>query len=66
MMYNIVTDFSPARTLFIDAGLVAALVKVCKSIDSEATLSVIGRILRELSLQVDAVRVLISGTISQR
>ncbi len=62
-MYNIVTDYSPARVQFIEAGLVAALVKVCKSIDSEATLAVIGRILRELSLQVDCVRVLISGNI---
>jgi hypothetical protein len=61
-LYNIVTDYVPARSKFIENNTVAALVKVCKSIDSEQTLSVIGRILRELCQHTDGVRILISGS----
>jgi hypothetical protein len=59
-LYNIVTDYTPSRALFVEHGIVSSLVKVCKSIDNEETLAVIGRILRELCQHTEAVRLLIS------
>lgn len=59
-LYNIVTDYTPARSLFVEHGIVSSLVKVCKSIDNEDTLACVGRILRELCQHTEAIRVLIS------
>lgn len=59
-MYNVVTEYTPARSYFVENGIVSALVKVCKSVDNEDTLACIGRILRELCQYTELVRVLIS------
>lgn len=58
--YNVVTEFDAARARLTDIGFVPALIKACKTIDSEETLSVIGRIVRELCQYTAGAKVLLS------
>ncbi len=58
--YNIITEFGASRAKLTELSLIPALIKACKTIDSDDTLAVVGRIVRELCQFTTGAKVLLS------